>query len=507
MAKVRDTIKRQNLICEGDTVVIAVSGGADSVALFHVLFKLASEISFVPIIAHINHQLRGKESDDDETFVCALAKEYKIRYICKRVKAREYAQRTGMSLEAAARELRYQALLSIARKYKAMVIAVAHHTQDLVETMLMHFLRGSGKTGICGFAIQNWMGEVRVIRPFFDVRREEILTFLKEHKISYRIDSTNADMRFFRNRVRLELIPLLSEGYNPNLIETLHRTSAILEAEDQYLENIAGEIFQSLEEGAEVPLQIIPVNFLNNLPVAILRRLVRQWVARLVASMNPPTMAEIEAVISLCRSKVPGKYNIVQNQAIFYRDYSFLVGGAFAHRPARGRISPIRIERHIADTLLKYHSDMGYAIIPVPRDFSIKIATDKLKGVTTTKQYKKEGIQVIIQHRKPKTCDANACTICLPLPERPEIIEIRTPRPGDIVERPGGAKALNRYFIDEKISAILRKHVLLLGCNKKVIWIPGSGQFKEPYSYTKKSQRVYIIIQKETRKHHGARFY
>ena len=240
--QVRATIAQHNLFAPGDKVIVGVSGGPDSLTLLRCLCTLRRELEIEPHVAHLNHQLRGEESDADAQFVARLAKEWQLPVTieARDVKALANAQR--LSIEEAARHARYEFLSEVAQRAGARVIAVAHNADDQVETVLMHFLRGAGLAGLRGMLYKTEIGDWRLdapsnlqspisnlslVRPLLDVTRAEIETYCEQNDLAPRFDRSNLDTTYFRNRLRNEALPYL-ETLNPNLRQTLVRASRAL---------------------------------------------------------------------------------------------------------------------------------------------------------------------------------------------------------------------------------------------------------------------------------------
>lgn len=230
-------------ICASDTVLVGLSGGADSVALLLTMLDAAHAGALGGVTAaHLHHGIRGEEADRDASFSAMLAKRLGVRIILGRADVPALAEKTGRSIETAARDARYAFLRRAAREAGASCIAVAHHMDDQAETVLMRLLRGSGLTGLCGM----WMRSGDLIRPLLNVRRSEIEAFLWERGQAYCTDSTNADTEMFRNRVRQELLPLLTE-LNPQAVPGIASTAALLQQDETYLDS---EAAQALEQAA-----------------------------------------------------------------------------------------------------------------------------------------------------------------------------------------------------------------------------------------------------------------
>ncbi len=250
LAQVRATIAEHDLFARGDKVVIGVSGGPDSLTLLHVLRALRQELGIDLFVAHLNHQLRGGESDADAQFVAWLAQEWNLPATIEECDVATLAREKHLSVEEAARNARYAFLIEVARRHGANVIAVAHHSDDQAETVLMHLLRGAGLAGLRGMRYKTEIGDWRVegraphlqspistlylVRPLLDVTRGEIETYCKKNNLTPHYDRSNLDPTFFRNRLRQEALPYL-ETLNPNLRETLIRTARAIADDYDFL--------------------------------------------------------------------------------------------------------------------------------------------------------------------------------------------------------------------------------------------------------------------------------
>lgn len=218
-AHVADFLKRHGL--EHSTGIVAISGGPDSVALTHLLSKTFASSQMV--LAHVNHQLRGEESDADEMFVQNLAKSLGLACKTTRIDVADIAERERDNLENIARRERYAWLTQVAKEQNANWVATGHTADDQAETVLLRLIRGSGVTALSGIAETRSLGEnMALIRPLLAVRRQDLLDYLHAGKIAFRIDSSNQDPRFTRNRLRRDLVPLLHQ-YNPAIVDVLCR--------------------------------------------------------------------------------------------------------------------------------------------------------------------------------------------------------------------------------------------------------------------------------------------
>lgn len=249
--QVRATIIRHGLIKRRDRVVVGVSGGPDSLTLLHVLNQLRENLGFELHVAHLNHQLRGAESDADAEFVRRIADEWQLPITIESRDVQTIVAERRISLEEAARVARYDFLSQVARRNDAHIIAVGHNRDDQAETVLMHFVRGAGLAGLRGMISKSTLpsadaqSHLVLIRPLLDVPRREIETYCDEHQLSPRIDQTNYDTHMFRNRLRHDVMPFL-ETLNPHLRQVLSHASHAIADDFDFIDQSARAIYATV---------------------------------------------------------------------------------------------------------------------------------------------------------------------------------------------------------------------------------------------------------------------
>ena len=232
--KVINTIIKNNLIQNGDRLVLAVSGGPDSLAMLNVLLEIKKDkkIDFDFVVAHVNHMIR-KEAVDDEDFVRDFCKENDISFFVKRVDIPKLAGERKMGTEEAGRYARYKFFDEVMENTKSNKISIAHNKNDKIETILMNLLRGSGVSGLKGI---EYIKDEKYIRPLLDCTRIEIENYCSNQKLNPRIDKTNFDNSYTRNKVRNVVIPYIKKEFNPNIIDTLSRLSDLVKEEENYVQ-------------------------------------------------------------------------------------------------------------------------------------------------------------------------------------------------------------------------------------------------------------------------------
>lgn len=256
--KVKETILDYCLFSQNSTILVALSGGADSVALLRVLHSLGYKC----IALHCNFHLRGKESDRDETFVRKLCTDMDIRCLVRHFDTTQYAEEKGLSIEMAARELRYEWFDQCVEKHIGDVVAVAHHKDDNVETFLINLTRGSGINGLKGMRIRNG----NIVRPLLNVSKKEILDYLKELNQDFVTDSTNLENEYTRNKMRLDIIPAfekINPAFKETIIETIHKLAQTAEIYNQAIDQSRQRVMYGNEiDIAALNREISPVTVL-----------------------------------------------------------------------------------------------------------------------------------------------------------------------------------------------------------------------------------------------------
>jgi len=318
LSVVETTIRHYHMLDEGDTVLVGVSGGPDSMALLHGLVTLGPKWSLNLIIAHLNHQLRGAAADQEAAFVEKIAADLGIRCEIGSRNVAEYGTEHRLSLQEAARMVRYAFYDEAAAKYSADKIALGHHADDNAESILMHLLRGTGPLGLTGIPP---VRQGRIIRPFMGLTKKEILAFLEMGGFEYMRDRSNLDTKYLRNRMRHELLPHLKELYNPNTAYALNRLASILRDEEDFWDQEIRRRFQDLVLEQTPDRLSLTTRKLSGLHPALLRRLIRHAVLSLTGGLKRLGHVHVEAVARLIaapspsgRLDLPQGINVVRDQ-------------------------------------------------------------------------------------------------------------------------------------------------------------------------------------------------
>ncbi len=315
------TINKYNMIKQNDSVVVGVSGGADSVFLLYILNALNNiSLNLKLTAVHINHCLREKESDEDESFVLEFCKSLNIPLFVFRVNVNEEAKKQGVSVEVAARNIRYNCFENVFNEIDANKIAVAHNLNDNAETLLLMLFRGTGIKGLCG--IPPVRG--KIIRPLIEIEREQIEKYLLENNICYRIDSTNSKNIYTRNKIRNNILPYLKNEINPQIYTTLTKTALILSEENEYIEQVAQQAFENCLEYLNENEIALSISKLLPYHISMKRRIIRLGILQLSNTLTDISAFHIDMVVELL-TKGTGKSSNLNKQLIAKTKYNYLL--------------------------------------------------------------------------------------------------------------------------------------------------------------------------------------
>jgi tRNA(Ile)-lysidine synthase len=301
--KIQTVAHQHNLWQEKSKIVVGVSGGPDSVCLLHILLHLQKSIQLELVIAHVNYGLRGKESERDEKFVRELATKNNLEIFV--LQAEIISQK---NLESSLRDMRYDFFEKIRSAHNFDLIAVAHNLDDQAETYLMRILRGAGLHGLSAMKFRNR----NIIRPLLSTTRNEIIEHLKEQRLKFRIDRTNLETLFLRNKIRNKLIPYLEKKYNPNLKKTLFDSTISITEDDALLTELTQKAYQTCLDEKK---QHLSVKKLLSLHPALQRRILLQFIIGKKLNSTNITLAHIEEIFKVLRS-TKGKNQVLSFQGL-----------------------------------------------------------------------------------------------------------------------------------------------------------------------------------------------
>ena len=323
--KVLNTIKRYEQIKSGDTIVVGVSGGPDSICLLNVLKNLQNELKINIVVAHINHMIR-KEADSETEFVQDFCEQRDIKCFVKKADVLQIAKEKKLGTEEVGRKIRYDFFEEVKNLVGGNKIATAHNANDNAETVLMNFLRGSGSTGLKGIEP---IRDNKLIRPIIECTRQEIEQYCNEKGLNPKYDKTNQENIYTRNKIRNMLIPYIQENFNPNIIETINRMSNLIATDEMYFKSIVKQSYKETFISRTEKEIILDLKKFNVLEKVIKSRLIIYTINELLGTTNGIEKIHIEDVIKLCKNNIGNKYLtpnknikiIKKNKKIFFTRY------------------------------------------------------------------------------------------------------------------------------------------------------------------------------------------
>lgn len=297
-----NTCREFNLIAKGDKIVVGVSGGPDSISLVHLLVKYKEKFGIEIIVCHINHLIR-KDSTDDEKFVENYCKKNNIKFYSKKVDVETYAKENKLSVEDAGRRVRYDFFEEVKQKENANKIAIAHNKNDNAETILLNLIRGAGSKGLEG--IRPIDEKRMIIRPLINVEKKEIIDYCEKNSLEPRIDSTNSENIYRRNKIRNEILPKLGE-INPNIVDTLVRTSEIIYEQNKFLDEV-GEIIFSKTAIIEENKITFSIKDFNSLADVYKSKFILEAIEILTGDKKNVSKVNVEDVLKMAERNVGNK--------------------------------------------------------------------------------------------------------------------------------------------------------------------------------------------------------
>lgn len=302
--KVIETIKKYNLIEPKDKIVLGVSGGPDSISMLNILNEIKDELNFEIYVAHINHMIR-EEAEEDEKYVQKYCKKNGIQFFAKRIDVKQIANTEKRGTEETGRKVRYEFFEEVMQKVGANKIAIAHNKNDKIETIIMNLLRGSGISGLKGIEP---IRDNKYIRPLIGCERQEIEQYCEDNKLNPRIDKTNFENDYTRNKIRNIVIPYIKKEFNPNIIETLDRLSRVATEESDYVDKQANKIYQNLLIESTQNQIVLKLKEFNEQEKVIKGRIILLATKQLMGSTQGIEKIHIEDIIKLCNNNIGNKF-------------------------------------------------------------------------------------------------------------------------------------------------------------------------------------------------------
>lgn len=432
------------MLVKGDSVLVAFSGGPDSVVLLDVLERLKIRYGVRLCVAHFNHKLRGQAADEDAEFAERVARQKKLMFVGSSADVAAFASENKLSVEAAGRKLRYEFFFRSSLSVGATKVALGHTADDQAETILMRLIRGAGPEGLAGIPpvrLLNEQGGPRIIRPLIHTWRADIMRYVSGRRLEFRTDVSNEAPEYFRNKIRLELLPRLEREYNPQIKQRLAAAASALAAENDFLAAEARLLSReaALEQG-------------------------RQWVVfdtRMLVELHPALRKRILSHLLKMVQKEPP----MLEAAHFLEADALLFSGGRIDLPGR-----LRLEVSEGAGLIAAESARP---VPSKQSFPIKFSgvhpLPELNLVVRTETLK----TILSPQRLAKSCTASRQYFDLKAVRPP--LEVRVKRPGDTFHPMGmaGSKKLKDYFIDKKVPRFLRQHIPLLVSQGRIVWVMG----------------------------------
>jgi tRNA(Ile)-lysidine synthase len=438
-------IKEEHLTSGRQKLLVAVSGGPDSVCLLNILVKLQRELDINLHVAHLNHQLRGGESEADAGYVAELACRLDIPATIERRDVKAYQARHHASLEEAARIVRYKFLSEVAQLVKAERVAVGHTLDDNVETILMHLVRGSGTGGLRGLQpLSQWQSSdtsLTVIRPLLELTRQETADYCRQHQLAPRLDVSNLSLSPLRNRIRHQLLPQL-QRYNPQVAEALLRMASIANDDLAFIDKEVAQLWCEVAQKQGNTVVLDKKSFVD-LPSALKRHLLRTSIEELLGNLKDIEARHIEAIMDAL-DKPAGKRISLPEGLTFTIEYDRYVLGSDS-----AALSPF----------------------PVLEDESAL----NIPGKTSIPGWDIEASIVDSSRVRDEGADVNSFTACFDFDKVGDELAVRRRQPGDRFQPLGMSqpKKLNEFMIDAKIPQAWRPRIPIVGSPEQILWLVG----------------------------------
>lgn len=451
------TIRDFRMFDRGDKVIVAVSGGPDSMCLLHLLSRVSEEFGITLVAAHVNHGLRGEEADQDELYVRDFCSKHQIDFRSRKVDIQKLAEIEGISCETAGRNVRYDFFSELLTELSAQKVSLAHNANDQAETILMRIMRGTGAEGLVG--IKPVRDEIYV-RPLLYTSRKNIEEYCEVNGINPRIDKTNSENIYTRNKIRLELIPYIEKNFNKEIITTLNRMSEALKIDNEYIDRISNEKYTMYCEKLDKKVIINKKAFVED--EALVTRILRKAFSDLVNHLYNVDRVHIYDIMHLQKQETGRKINL-PNKVTAYNNYG-------------------TITLSIENSKVPVFMDNQYSI---PVEGNIYIPE---KGVSVKTKIKSKEDKINIK--------ADDNVKYFDFDKIQGTMTVRYRREGDRFTPIGmkGSRKLKDIFIDLKIPREERDQIPLICFDKEIAWVIGYN-ISEKYKidqYTKKILEIKI---------------
>jgi tRNA(Ile)-lysidine synthase len=440
--RVLQFIGENHLVPSKHPLLVAVSGGQDSVCLIHILSTIQRELDITLHVAHLDHQLRGAESEADAQYVTELARQLGVPATIERRDVKAYQVQQHVSMEEAAREVRYAFLAEVASSVAADRVAVGHTRDDHIETVLMHLVRGTGIRGLRGLQpVSRWLSSgdsLTIIRPLLEVSRQETAGYCHQHKLMPRVDASNLSLSLLRNRIRHQLLPLL-QSYNPGVDEAILRTARVAGDALAYLDRETSQLWGEIAQRQENTITLDKTGFLE-LPSTLQRHLLRTAIEELTGTLKDIEERHIESVMAALTRPAGRRLNL-PGGLLFCIEYDkYLLG------------------RDVA------------ALCPFPslsKEFNLRIP-----GETALPGW---NVRATIEEPERLADKGDNFTASFDLSKTGSNLKVRCRQPGDRFQPLGMSelKKVGEFMIDAKIPRSWRQRIPLVCSSHDILWIVG----------------------------------
>lgn len=458
--KCREYMNQYHMVEQQDTIIIGVSGGADSICLLCVLNELSRDWNLRLIAVHVNHGLRGEEADRDERYVKALCEKLKVPFLCYHIDVNRIAKNRKQSEEEAGRDARRAIFESVCRKYKGQKIALAHHADDNGETMLLHLFRGTGLRGLCGI----WPVTGQYIRPLLWARKREMETYLSENHMSYCVDVTNESLDYTRNRLRNQVLPYIEDTVNRRAVQHMNDAMEQLREVEAYLEDEAEKAYQQVvltdmeDDEGMYSLEILEASY-RLFPHVIGTMVIQKAIVQVAGQSK-----------DICRFHIEAVEDLLDNQAGRSLNLPYCVEAKRTYKGVRfSKVTSMDQDRTEEEIFLNIpgitKGSNGWQIV-------CRIFDLPQTGAFPEKPYTKWFDYDTIKNR----------------------LAIRTRRAGDRISvySDGRSQKLKQFLVNRKVESAKRDRTMLIADGDQIVWIVGM-RMSSAYQITKQTHKVLEI--------------
>ncbi|SFC66713.1 tRNA lysidine(34) synthetase TilS [Clostridium uliginosum] len=463
--RVLSYIKDNKLIKVGDKILVALSGGPDSLCLLNILLELKDELKIDIGAAHLNHLLRGEDAFNDEKFVINTCKEMKIPYFIKRVDINQYAKEYKLSSEMAGRNARYDFFDEILKNHGFNKIATAHNANDQAETILFRLMRGTGLEGLGGIKVSR---EDKIIRPILCLSRKEVEQYIKDKKLNPRIDKTNFEKTYNRNKIRLDILPYMKQNFNEEIVQTLNRMSLLIQKDNTFIESLSTKAYNKYCERTNINNDLLLRKELFNEEEVLVTRVIRNAVVECSESHYDFEMKHIYDILDLSK-KATGKIISLPKEIYAENIYGdiHLKHNSKKNEKVSNENKVILNKKNVGKDLIEFNEyTIKMSVISNKLDEELDLKQNNL-----IKYFDFDKINSIISVRKRLDGDK-----MIPLGMK-------------------GKKKIKDIFIDMKVPKEERDNIPLLCFDDDIAWVAGI-RVAEDYKITNSSKNILKVVVK-----------